>query len=106
MVNADLKKSNLKSADINKIGTHAKDMNMTVKNYLEYSGFDVSEMKDGGYLVSGGSSDRTRKVWTFGANGINVSQSGAKEEYLGLISNETYRNHKNRGKNFFYFEAE
>ena len=103
---ADMNKGKLSRDDVIKIAKQAREMNMTIKDYLAYCGFNVTAMKDGGYLVTRDFHTRTRKEEYDGASGYSVSISKPIEENVTLVDEIGYDAAQNRNSNFFYFEAE
>ena len=101
-----MNKGKLSRDDVTKIAKQAREMNMTIKDYLAYCGFNVTAMKDGGYLVTRDFHTRTRKEEYDGASGYSVSISKPIEENVTLVDEIGYDAAQNRNSNFFYFEAE
>ena len=108
-VKKDLNKGKLTTEDIKKIAKQAKAMNMTIKDYLAYCGFNTQSMPDGGILVS----EAVNKESTFwnrtenscGANGYKVNDVNAKENYTVLLTDRSYQNAQNKGTHFIYFRT-
>ena len=95
-------------------------MNMTIKDYLAYCGFDVSDMGNAGYLVTKEYNTEHFDYWSGrggkekGASGYNANILNPIEENVMLIkyTDPEYHDQKekveltNDYKKFFFFVAE
>ena len=105
-VRYDLNNGKLSGDDIIKIAKQAREMNMTIKDYLTYCGFDTTALKDGGYLVTRDYLIDKRHERHGGASGYSVTISKPIEENVKLVDDLLYQGNQNDNKNFFFFEAE
>ena len=116
----NIKAAKLSQADIAKIAKQAKEMNMTIKDYLAYCGFDVSDMGNAGYLVTKEYNMEHFDYWSGrggkekGASGYNANILKPIEENVMLIKytdpDDPNKKEKveltNDYKKFFFFVAE
>jgi hypothetical protein len=101
-VNNDLKKSKLSRDDIIKIAKQARSLNMTIKDYLAYCGFDVTDLKRGDILVSRGYAIGDGDYEGAGASGYTVTTQKPIEENVKMVN----VHFENTDRNFFFFDAE
>ena len=114
--NKHVKESGLKADDIKKIGEQAKANNMTVKQYLAYCGFDVSDVQDEGMLVYRGFWERhgiSLTAATGRLDGYKMNDNKSSDSTI-YLKNHVYTQewiegkkeyYKNENTGYYYFKA-
>ncbi|MBQ7425207.1 MAG: hypothetical protein IJV21_02975, partial [Lachnospiraceae bacterium] len=114
--NKHVKDSGLTADDIKKIGVQAKANNMTVKQYLAYCGFDVSDVQDEGMLVYRGFWERhgiSLTAATGRLDGYKMNDNKSSDSTI-YLKNHVYTQewiegkkeyYKNENTGYYYFKA-